>query len=140
MESILLAQAQQDAPMCAIVLKYGTNQQLLETSMSDAYWPSVMPQIWADVYAALGKRQEPKIVQLFASRLGASEARRMKGAGFSEAAGGSMKPALLAAAPFPHRPDAWKGGQGTDFENGWHRLLTWKLMEVYFHAGAFLYQ
>lgn len=58
MTSILVAQARQNDTMRDIVMEHaGTN--LFENSMSDAFWPSVLPTIWTNVKAALDGTAAP---------------------------------------------------------------------------------
>ena len=58
MTSILVAQARQNDTMRDIVMEHaGTD--LFENSMSDAFWPTVLPTIWKNVKAALDGTAAP---------------------------------------------------------------------------------
>ena len=58
MTSILVAQAQQNDKMRDVVLKHA-DAGLFEDSMTDAFWPGVLPTIWKNVKSALDAATAP---------------------------------------------------------------------------------
>lgn len=57
MHSILVAQASANSSFKKQILKYG-NKSLRDNSMSDAYWPTVLPRLWARVRVTLKEDEE----------------------------------------------------------------------------------
>ena len=57
MHSILVAQASANPSFKKQILKYG-NKSLPDNSMSDAYWPTVLPRLWARVRSTLKEDEE----------------------------------------------------------------------------------